>query len=492
MKGTAAMLRSLLFLPFVLLPLAAQTDPTALQTITSGSYDDRNPALDRSAVHWMSNDAQWLLFERGTADSSFIMAKRYVLLDRSWDSSETVIAASPASLPLTGPDLASMYSSVARFCAVWQRSGGTKPEVFYSYFDSSLHWSAPVLLGIGEQPVVTAFPYTGLGMNGKNFILWKEGGTILGAVLTPGGVETKDTIALAGVSGTAYDVGSAGGTIHVVHTVPAGPSWMKMVRSTVKLPAVTVTSYDTLIPRVPYGAEPRFIQALSTATLLWTSSAEYDMEIAGTTLSPFSPQTVPQTGFGLKRGIRAYTTPVVTAKGGARPSYLWLNMLAYSRDNGVDTVLVIHGPSVYAVDTVRSTGYDRAPSIGSFYVPGQYTMVVWESDRSGRPHIYGKLVYNPIGAAEEEGPVVRSFLLRAYPNPFNPSTTIEYVLPERAEVTLEVFDMLGRRTALLDAGRRDAGRHTARFDGTGHSSGIYLARLRSGARTVTERMLLLR
>lgn len=96
------------------------------------------------------------------------------------------------------------------------------------------------------------------------------------------------------------------------------------------------------------------------------------------------------------------------------------------------------------------------------------------------------------GVSGTERSPERYTILRNHPNPFNPSTTIEYVLPERAEVTLEVFDMLGRRTALLDAGRRDAGRHTARFDGTGHSSGIYLARLRSGARTVTERMLLLR
>ncbi|MFU8845020.1 MAG: S8 family serine peptidase, partial [Bacteroidales bacterium] len=51
-----------------------------------------------------------------------------------------------------------------------------------------------------------------------------------------------------------------------------------------------------------------------------------------------------------------------------------------------------------------------------------------------------------------------------YPNPFNPSTTIRYDLPERADVRLEVFDMLGRRVAVLVSGQVQAGRHSTVFD----------------------------
>ncbi|CAN5385855.1 hypothetical protein BH23BAC3_BH23BAC3_31480 [soil metagenome] len=63
-----------------------------------------------------------------------------------------------------------------------------------------------------------------------------------------------------------------------------------------------------------------------------------------------------------------------------------------------------------------------------------------------------------------------------YPNPFNPSSTIRYELPERAEVTLAVYNMLGQRVALLVNEDIQPGRHEAVFDASGLSSGNYIAR----------------
>lgn len=64
-----------------------------------------------------------------------------------------------------------------------------------------------------------------------------------------------------------------------------------------------------------------------------------------------------------------------------------------------------------------------------------------------------------------------------FPNPFNPSTTIIYVLPVDAEVTLEVYDVLGRRVAQLADGLKPAGYHDAVFDAGELSSGIYIYRM---------------
>lgn len=68
-------------------------------------------------------------------------------------------------------------------------------------------------------------------------------------------------------------------------------------------------------------------------------------------------------------------------------------------------------------------------------------------------------------------------LQQNYPNPFNPSTTISYSLPVAAEVTLTVFDVLGRKVAELVNRRVEAGSHSVQFDGSGLASGVYLYRL---------------
>ena len=82
-------------------------------------------------------------------------------------------------------------------------------------------------------------------------------------------------------------------------------------------------------------------------------------------------------------------------------------------------------------------------------------------------------------------------LAQNYPNPFNPSTTIAYELPHRGDVSLDVFDLLGRRTAVLAEGMQDAGRHTVTVDGSRWSSGVYLYRLRYDGRTEVRTMQLI-
>ena len=51
------------------------------------------------------------------------------------------------------------------------------------------------------------------------------------------------------------------------------------------------------------------------------------------------------------------------------------------------------------------------------------------------------------------------------------------MLPEAADVRLEVYDVLGRRVVVLVSERRQAGRHTVDFDATGLAGGVYISRL---------------
>jgi len=79
-----------------------------------------------------------------------------------------------------------------------------------------------------------------------------------------------------------------------------------------------------------------------------------------------------------------------------------------------------------------------------------------------------------------------------YPNPFNPTTVIEYQLAAVGDVTLKVYDVLGREVKILVNERQNAGTHTVKFDGSSLSSGVYFYRLHSGSYTATKKLLLLK
>jgi hypothetical protein len=101
---------------------------------------------------------------------------------------------------------------------------------------------------------------------------------------------------------------------------------------------------------------------------------------------------------------------------------------------------------------------------------------------------------------EGEGLPVAAEVFPNYPNPFNPSTTISFQLRQSSEVTITVFDMLGREIAqLADREEFDGGMQEVEFDAAGFASGVYFYRIdareleEGGSRTVaTGKMVLLK
>jgi hypothetical protein len=83
-------------------------------------------------------------------------------------------------------------------------------------------------------------------------------------------------------------------------------------------------------------------------------------------------------------------------------------------------------------------------------------------------------------------------LLGNYPNPFNPSTTIRFAIPESGHVRLAVYDMLGREMKVLVNGTLEAGTHAATFDAGNLVSGIYLYRVAAQGQQLTGTMTLLK
>ncbi len=84
------------------------------------------------------------------------------------------------------------------------------------------------------------------------------------------------------------------------------------------------------------------------------------------------------------------------------------------------------------------------------------------------------------------------FLLQNYPNPFNPATIIRFNLPAKSEVSLKVYNLLGQEIATLVNENMNSGIHTAKFDATAFSSGIYIYKLSAGDFTEVKTMLLIK
>ncbi len=92
--------------------------------------------------------------------------------------------------------------------------------------------------------------------------------------------------------------------------------------------------------------------------------------------------------------------------------------------------------------------------------------------------------------AEDETIPTKYSLSDNYPNPFNPSTVIQYELPNNGFVSLKVYDILGDIIETLVNQYQAKGRYSIKFNANNLSSGIYLYRLQSGSFIATKKMLL--
>jgi hypothetical protein len=97
------------------------------------------------------------------------------------------------------------------------------------------------------------------------------------------------------------------------------------------------------------------------------------------------------------------------------------------------------------------------------------------------------------GVAEKNWVLPVVFALgQNHPNPFNPSTTIKFTLPNRSKVELTVFNLMGQEVIKLVEGEKEAGFHEVQFDGTHLESGVYFYRLQAGDFIQVKKFILLK
>jgi len=116
------------------------------------------------------------------------------------------------------------------------------------------------------------------------------------------------------------------------------------------------------------------------------------------------------------------------------------------------------------------------------------TLLVLEKEprlsENSRNYFYSGTLYPMVVATsiDEETTGVNAFKLNQnFPNPFNPSTLINFTLPQASDVKLTVYNVLGQRVATLVNGSMTSGAHTVRFDANNLASGVYFYRLEAGS-----------
>ena len=80
----------------------------------------------------------------------------------------------------------------------------------------------------------------------------------------------------------------------------------------------------------------------------------------------------------------------------------------------------------------------------------------------------------------------------AYPNPFNPSTTLSFALPEETDVSILIYNIQGRLVATLTDSKMDVGYHQVIWNADHYSSGLYFVQMIAGEYLQTQKLMLLK
>ncbi len=142
-----------------------------------------------------------------------------------------------------------------------------------------------------------------------------------------------------------------------------------------------------------------------------------------------------------------------------------------------------------------STSDDVNPA-HTYLAPGNYSVTLSVSGRGGSAteRKFSLVRVRSVSSASPREGVIpeRLALHQNYPNPFNPSTTIQFELPARSNVALNVYDPLGRLVATLVSDQQAAGSHRVTWNAAGYASGVYVYRLQADGVVQSRKLLIVK
>jgi hypothetical protein len=234
------------------------------------------------------------------------------------------------------------------------------------------------------------------------------------------------------------------------------------------------------------------------------SSAVPPLPPVDVTLTPIgAPITIPAAG-----GTYSYTAAAHNTTATVQPFRAWCKI---KYPNGTWTGYVL-GPLNLNIPASFTVSRQRNQSVPGSWAAGSYQHWGWTAP-AGTFNAYDSSFFawtksgvdlnSPLKSwagggelfpGEQAQPVSfpSGLQMAASPNPFNPVTTLSFVLPEVSRVTLKVYDLKGSVVATLVDGVREAGQHQATFDGSSLASGVYFYRMTTGDANLTGKLMLLK
>ena len=173
--------------------------------------------------------------------------------------------------------------------------------------------------------------------------------------------------------------------------------------------------------------------------------------------------------------------------------------VSYVSSGSVDTVIytsTVSLPSTFSqhqvVNEDKSASTSTTPDVVGFHNAAFYSGgVIFAGGGPTNAYFDGSNLL--VGIEDEEFQIPKTFSLsQNFPNPFNPNTQIEFTIPSPEKVTINLFDILGRKVATLVDDDYTAGTFKVTLDGSKLSSGNYFYQMTAGDFRATKKMLLLK
>ena len=107
--------------------------------------------------------------------------------------------------------------------------------------------------------------------------------------------------------------------------------------------------------------------------------------------------------------------------------------------------------------------------------------------------VNGIVFSNITDIQKDDNKIISEYVLHQnFPNPFNPTTEINYSLPRQSNVTIKIFDVLGREISTLVNEEKPAGKYKINFNAVGLSSGIYFYQMKANDFIETKKMIIIK
>jgi hypothetical protein len=160
--------------------------------------------------------------------------------------------------------------------------------------------------------------------------------------------------------------------------------------------------------------------------------------------------------------------------------------------NMTNSAATINNTSAHLAPCLKKDGYQYTAFSAFCYSPIPYDSTY---DGNNTAVLYCapySFTYGATGVNDHVNALNNFNLFQNYPNPFNPGTTITYSLPQKNNVSLKVYDVLGREIANLVDAMQEAGSHSVNFNASKLASGLYIYTLRSGNNIISKKMMLMK